>query len=95
MVALLVIAKADGAEPAHLGDIGRDLVRLIEPFRLDLLGPALDRDRSLAAKNLQAGQRELSLSELPWITIIECLDFGQLERPRCRDEPKRFLRLIE
>src|SRR5262245_20643291 len=95
VVALLVIAEADDAEPAQLGDIGRDLVRLIEAFRLDLLGPALQGDRSLAAKNLQAGQRELSLSELPRIAIIERLDFGQLERPRCRDEPEGLLRLIE
>src|SRR5262245_22150060 len=95
VVALLVITKTDGAEPAHLGDIGRDLVGLIEAFRLDLLGPALERDRSLAAEDPQAGQRELGLSELPRITLIERLDFGQLERPRRRDEPGRSLRLIE
>src|SRR3954468_24080324 len=56
VVALLVIPKADDAEPAHLGDIGRDLVGLIGAFRLDLLGPALEWDRSLAAENPQAGQ---------------------------------------
>src|SRR6516165_3166600 len=50
VVALLVITKSDAAEPAHLGNIGRDLVGLIEAFRLDLLGPLLERDRSLAAE---------------------------------------------
>src|SRR5262245_57058387 len=44
VVALLVITKADAAESAHLGDIGRDLVGLIDPFRLDLPGPPLERD---------------------------------------------------
>src|SRR5262245_2559898 len=81
VVALLMITKTDAAEPAHPGDIGRDLVRLIEAFGLDLLGPSLERDRSLAAEDLQAGQRELSLSELPPITLVERLDLGQLERP--------------
>src|SRR6516165_5877153 len=95
VVAFLVVTKADAAEPAHLGDIGRDLVGLIEAFGLDLLGPSLERDRSLAAEDLQAGQRELSLSELPRITLVERLDLGQLERPRGRDEPERSLRLIE
>src|SRR5438128_10176141 len=61
VVALLVITKADAAEPAHLRDIRRDLVGLIVAFGLDLLGPSLERDRSLAAEDLQAGQRELSL----------------------------------
>src|SRR5215471_9161660 len=35
VVALLVVTKADDAEPAHLGDIGRDLVGLIVAFHLD------------------------------------------------------------
>src|SRR5262249_54045445 len=92
VVALLVITKADAAEPAHRGDIGRDLVGLIVPFGFDLLGPSLERDRSLAAEDLQARQRKLSLSELSRVTLVERLDLGQLERPRCRDEPERFLR---
>jgi hypothetical protein len=62
VVALLVITKTDAAEPAHLGDIGCDLVGLIEAFCLDLLGPSLERDRSLAAEDLQAGQGELCRS---------------------------------
>src|SRR6516162_8904601 len=45
VVALLVITKADAAEPAQLGDIGRDLVGLIAALRLDLLGLSLERDR--------------------------------------------------
>src|SRR5262249_35802225 len=76
VVAFRVIAKADAAESAHLRDIGRDLLRPIEAFRLDLLGPFLERDGSLTAEDLQAGQGELSLPELPRITLVERLDFG-------------------